>query len=78
MSNEFFQPVSAMELARFAGVPTFMRLHSRTPDHPRFAEVQMSLVGVPWHGGNTNRTVGTMLSNEMSRRFGERGRRRSR
>lgn len=55
MSNEFFQPVSAMELARFAGVPTFMRLPSLTPDHPRFAEVQMGLVGVPWDGGTTNR-----------------------
>lgn len=51
----FFQPVSAMELARFAGVPTFMRLPVVTPDHPRFAEVQMGLVGVPWDGGTTNR-----------------------
>lgn len=55
MSNAFFQPVSAMELARFAGVPTFMRLPSLTPDHPRIGEVQMGLVGVPWDGGTTNR-----------------------
>lgn len=53
--DDFFQPVSAMELARFAGVPTFMRLPSLTPDHPRFDEVQMGLVGVPWDGGTTNR-----------------------
>ncbi|WP_227270408.1 agmatinase [Roseobacter weihaiensis] len=44
-----------MELARFAGVPTFMRLPALTPDHPRYAEVQLGLVGVPWDGGTTNR-----------------------
>ncbi|NVO55631.1 agmatinase [Rhodobacteraceae bacterium B1Z28] len=54
-SKDFFQPVSAMELARFAGVPTFMRLPNLTPDHPRYHEVQMGLVGVPWDGGTTNR-----------------------
>ncbi|UWQ93581.1 agmatinase (plasmid) [Rhodobacteraceae bacterium M382] len=53
--NEFFQPVSAMDLPRFAGVPTFMRLPNLTPDHPRYSEVQMGLVGVPWDGGTTNR-----------------------
>lgn len=54
-TDTFFQPVSAMELPRFAGVPTFMRLPSLTPDHPRFSDVQMGLVGVPWDGGTTNR-----------------------
>ena len=44
-----------MELARFAGVPTFMRLPYLTPDHPRYDEVQLGLVGVPWDGGTTNR-----------------------
>lgn len=53
--KEFFQPVSAMDLARFAGVPTFMRLPNVTPDHPRYGDVQMGLVGVPWDGGTTNR-----------------------
>jgi guanidinopropionase len=53
--HDFFQPVSAMELPRFAGVPTFMRLPGLTPDHPRYGEVQMGLVGVPWDGGTTNR-----------------------
>ena len=53
--DPFFQPVSAMDLARFAGVPTFMRLPAMTMDHPRFADVQMGLVGIPWDGGTTNR-----------------------
>jgi len=53
--DSFFQPVSAMELPRFAGVPTFMRLPSLTPEHSRFNEVDIGLVGVPWDGGTTNR-----------------------
>jgi guanidinopropionase len=53
--DHFFQPVSAMELARFAGVPTFMRLPTLTLDHPRFDQVEIGLVGVPWDGGTTNR-----------------------
>ena len=58
MTNEadpFFQPISAMELARFAGVPTFMRLPSLTLDDPRFNDVDIGLLGVPWDGGTTNR-----------------------
>ena len=58
MTNEadpFFQPVSAMELARFAGVPTFMRLPSLNSDDPRFNDVDIGLLGVPWDGGTTNR-----------------------
>ena len=55
MENAFFQPVSAMELARFAGVPTFMRLPQLTPDHERFSEVELGLIGIPWDGGTTNR-----------------------
>lgn len=53
--DPFFQPVSGIELPRFAGVPTFMRLPALTPDHTRYADVQMGLVGVPWDGGTTNR-----------------------
>lgn len=53
--DPFFQPVSAMDLPRFAGVPTFMRLPSLTPDHTRYQDVHMGLVGVPWDGGTTNR-----------------------
>ncbi len=55
MTDPFFQPVSAMELARFAGVPTFMRLPGMTLDHERIAEVDIGLVGIPWDGGTTNR-----------------------
>ena len=55
MANSFFQPLSAMELARFAGVPTFMRLPVLTPDHERFNEVDLGIVGIPWDGGTTNR-----------------------
>jgi guanidinopropionase len=58
MTNEadpFFQPISAMELARFAGVPTFMRLPSLNLDDPRFNDVDIGLLGVPWDGGTTNR-----------------------
>ncbi len=54
-ADPFFQPVSAMELARFAGVPTFMRLPSLKLENPRFNEVNMGLLGVPWDGGTTNR-----------------------
>ena len=55
MSNSFFQPVSGFDLPRFAGVPTFMRLPNVTPDHARFAEVDIGLIGVPWDSGTTNR-----------------------
>lgn len=53
--DSLFQPISAMELARYAGVPTFMRLPNLTADHARYADVQLGLVGVPWDGGTTNR-----------------------
>ncbi|MBV2359701.1 agmatinase [Thalassococcus sp. CAU 1522] len=55
MSDPFFHPVSGFELPRFAGVPTFMRLPHVPPDHPRFAEVEIGLLGVPWDSGTTNR-----------------------
>ena len=55
MSDTFFQPVSGFDLPRFAGVPTFMRLPHVPFDHPRFAEVQIGLIGAPWDGGTTNR-----------------------
>lgn len=55
MSDSFFQPISGFDLPRFAGVPTFMRLPHVTPDHPRFQDVQIGLVGVPWDSGTTNR-----------------------
>ncbi len=55
MGNAFFQPVSGMDLPRFAGVPSFMRLPHVAPDHPRFDEVEIGLIGVPWDSGTTNR-----------------------
>lgn len=54
-NNPFFQPVSGMELPRFAGVPTFMRLPHLTPKDAEYSDVQMGLVGVPWDAGTTNR-----------------------
>ncbi|MEX0309225.1 MAG: agmatinase [Tateyamaria sp.] len=53
--DPFFQPVSGIDLPRFAGVPTFMRLPHLTPRQDRYGDVQMGLVGVPWDGGTTNR-----------------------
>ncbi|MBS0125843.1 agmatinase [Thetidibacter halocola] len=54
-SDPFFHPVSGFDLPRFAGVPTFMRLPHVSPDHPRFNDVQIGLIGVPWDSGTTNR-----------------------
>ena len=53
--DPFFQPVSGLDLPRFAGVPTFMRLPYVDFDHPRFKDVTIGLVGAPWDGGTTNR-----------------------
>ncbi|MDJ1016668.1 MAG: agmatinase [Paracoccaceae bacterium] len=55
MADPFFAPVSGFDLPRFAGVPTFMRLPNVPPDHPRFADVEIGLIGAPWDGGTTNR-----------------------
>jgi guanidinopropionase len=55
MDQDFFRPVSGVELPRFAGIPTFMRLPHVGLDDPRIAEVQVGLVGAPWDGGTTNR-----------------------
>lgn len=50
-----FLPKSGMELPRFAGVPSFMRLPIVDFDDPRIDDVQIGLIGVPWDGGTTNR-----------------------
>ncbi|WP_317056786.1 agmatinase [Roseovarius rhodophyticola] len=55
MSDPFFQPVSGMELPRFAGVPTFMRLPHVSKDHAKYGDVDVGLIGVPWDSGTTNR-----------------------
>ncbi len=51
----FFHPVSGIELPRFAGLPTFMRLPFLTLDAPEIADVDLGIVGVPWDAGTTNR-----------------------
>ena len=53
--NSFFQPVSALEVPRFAGMPTFMRLPHLTLESDQIDAVQMGLIGVPWDAGTTNR-----------------------
>lgn len=55
MSDPFFHPVSGMDLPRFAGVPTFMRLPHVPPGHDRFDAVEVGLIGIPWDSGTTNR-----------------------
>ncbi len=55
MSDGFFQPVSGMELPRFAGVPTFMRLPYVALDDARISDVDFGIIGVPWDSGTTNR-----------------------
>ena len=55
LGDGFFQPVSGLDLPRFAGVATFMRLPLVPFDHPRFDQVQIGLIGAPWDGGTTNR-----------------------
>lgn len=54
-NSDFFQPVSALEMPRFAGMPTFMRLPHLEMSATEIADVQMGLIGVPWDAGTTNR-----------------------
>ena len=53
--DPFFQPVSGIEMPRFAGMPTFMRLPHLSMDAPEIKRVELGVVGVPWDGGTTNR-----------------------
>ena len=55
MERGFFTPVSGVDLPRFAGIPTFMRLPHVGLDDPRIGDVQVGLIGAPWDGGTTNR-----------------------
>jgi len=48
-----YQPVSGMEVPRFAGIATFMRLPHVPLDQAD--DVDIGLIGVPWDGGTTNR-----------------------
>lgn len=53
--DPFFQPVSGMELPRFAGIPTFMRLPAVQLSDAKINGVDIGLIGVPWDAGTTNR-----------------------
>ncbi|WP_420332618.1 agmatinase [Roseibium sp.] len=55
MTDPFFRPVSGLDLPRFAGVPTFMRLPHVPLEDEKIAEVEIGLIGAPWDGGTTNR-----------------------
>lgn len=55
MTDPFFRPVSGLDLPRFAGVPTFMRLPHVALEDEKIAEVEIGLIGAPWDGGTTNR-----------------------
>lgn len=53
--SDFFKPISGMDLPRFAGMPSFMRLPNMDFDHARIDDVDIGLIGVPWDSGTTNR-----------------------
>ena len=50
-NDPFFQPVSGLEMPRFAGMPSFMRLPHLSMDSAEICRVDMGLVGVPWDAG---------------------------
>ncbi len=52
-NNDFYQPVPGLEIPRFAGVATFMRLPLVKLEDA--GDVDIGLIGVPWDGGTTNR-----------------------
>ncbi len=55
MPPRSFMPVSGMEMPRFSGIPTFMRLPHVLPDDPDIDQVDIGLIGIPWDAGTTNR-----------------------
>ncbi len=50
-----FQPIPGMKTARFAGMPTFMRLPHLELNSPRAVKTDIGIVGVPFDGGTSNR-----------------------
>ncbi len=48
-----FQPASGLEIPRYAGIPSFMRLPMISIDNAK--DVDIALFGVPFDGGTTNR-----------------------
>ncbi len=55
MGESSFQPVSGMDMPRFAGIPTFMRLPHVDLNSAGLRDVDIGLIGVPWDSGTTNR-----------------------
>jgi guanidinopropionase len=55
MTDTFFKPVSGMQMPRFAGIATFMRLPHVPLDHPKADEVEIGLVGLPFDSAVSNR-----------------------
>lgn len=53
MTDKQFDAVSGMDVPRFAGVATFMRLPQKSIDQAD--DVDIGLIGIPWDGGTTNR-----------------------
>jgi guanidinopropionase len=53
VADNNFDAVSGMDVPRFAGVATFMRLPQVAIGDA--ADVDIGLVGIPWDGGTTNR-----------------------
>ena len=52
-NNEKYQPIPGLEVPRFAGVATFMRLPQVKLEDA--GDIDIGLIGVPWDGGTTNR-----------------------
>lgn len=55
MADKRFQPVSGMDLPRFAGIPTFMRLPHGSFGDEIYKDTEIGFIGIPWDGGTTNR-----------------------
>lgn len=53
MTANFNQPISGMDVPRFAGPVTFMRLPYIPMEEAQ--DIDIGIVGVPWDGGTTNR-----------------------
>lgn len=53
MTDKQFDVVSGMDVPRFAGIATFMRLPQIPVDQAD--DVDIGLIGIPWDGGTTNR-----------------------
>ena len=54
-ANDDFLPRSGMNLPRYAGPVSFMKLPLVEPGDPRLDRVEIGIVGVPFDGGTTNR-----------------------